>query len=387
MTTKIQNIRLAIYQCLEGSSHASALGKMVRVGLVALILLNVVSVAMESVDWIAERYEIWFDGFLIFSMVIFATEYTVRIWSCSAHPTGRYRQPFLGRLRYAFTPLALLDLAAILPLIFSLFPGVDLRMLRIFRMLWLLKVLRYLPAIATITQVFHRQRKTLLAALVVMVTTLFIASTLMYLAERDVQPDAFASIPQAMWWGMTTLTTVGYGDVVPTSVTGRVMGMIIMFLGIAMFALPTAILATAFIEESKRADFLVTWNLVAGVPFFSKLMAEEIAKVAEILKPRTAMPNEVLFQRDEPTSSMYFILSGQVEVELIKRPVLLGRGEFFGEVGLLQNQHRSATVIARTYMELLELAAADFHHLLGTNAILKQKIEAVVKERIARAPS
>lgn len=355
--------------------------RVVRLGIAGLIFLNMVAIALESVDRIAATYAYWLDAFFVFSIAAFTIEYVARIWSCPEHPTGRYKKPFLGRMRYSLTPLPLLDLAAIL----SLFPGIDLRLLRIFRLLWLLKLLRYLPAIATITDVFYRQRKTLLATIIVMIVTLFIASTLMYLAERQVQPEAFASIPQAMWWGMTTLTTVGYGDVVPISAAGRVIGMIIMLLGIAMFALPTAILATAFIDESKRSDFLVTWHLVASVPFFSELKAEEIAKVSEILKPRTAMPNEVLFQRDEPAESMYFIVSGQVEAELITQPVLLGRGEFFGEVGILRNQQRTATVIARTYTELLELKAPDFHQLLEANPVLKQKVESVVRERLNKA--
>ena len=162
--------------------------------------------------------------------------------------------------------------------------------------------------------------------------------------------------------------------------------MIIMLLGIGMFALPTAILAAAFIEESKRKDFLVTWRLVAGVPLFSELKAEEIAKIAQVLKPQTAMPNQVIFQRDEPADSMYFILSGQVKAELVTTPKILEGGEFFGEIGLLDNQRRTATVIARTYVELRELESDDLQRLLQSDPDIKRRMESVARSRRAISP-
>lgn len=382
---KVAKLRQTVYQLLEGKKQGSVGARMVSLSLVILIFANIVAFALETIDEVNTRAASVFFGLFWVSVFIFSVEYVFRIWSITEHPSGKYRQPFWGRLKYAISPLAILDLAVILPFYLSLFGGIDLRLLRIFRLLWLLKLIRYLPAIATIGLVFRRQSRTLVAALVIMVSTLFIASTLMYFAEREIQPEVFASIPQAMWWGVTTLTTVGYGDVVPLSASGRVMGMVIMLLGIAMFALPTAILASAFIEESKRKDFIVTWNLVASVPLFSKLDAAEIAEITQILKPRTAVPNEVLFQRDEKADGMYFIISGQVEAELIPKPKRLGRGEFFGEVGLLQDQRRTATVIARTYSELLELEAAAFYTLLESNPSIKKRVVAVAEKRLARS--
>jgi voltage-gated potassium channel len=385
--TATGKLRHPIYQILEAPAGTTITAKIIRVALIVLIFLNIAAVALESIGSLRDRYASVFDGFLVFSLAAFALEYLARVWSCTADPSGRYRRPIVGRLRYASNPLALLDLAAILPFLFALLPGIDLRFLRLFRLLWLLKVMRYLPAIATISRVFLGQRRTLLATFVVMLTTLFIASTLMYAAERDVQPGSFGNIPQAMWWGVTTLTTVGYGDVVPISPTGRFMGMVIMLLGIAMFALPTAILAAAFIEENRRKEFLVTWNLVARVPLFSELKADEIAKIAQVLNPRTAMPNQVIFQRDEPADSIYFILSGQVEAELVTTPHILQQGDFFGEIGLLNDRRRSATVIARTYAELLELESDDFQRLLQSNPDIKRKVESVAQTRRSESPA
>jgi voltage-gated potassium channel len=384
MSTR-ESLRARAFRMLEGSSAIEPGARVVSIGLIVLIGLNMLAVTLQSVGVLYERYGWFLDAFLVFSVAVFATEYILRLWTCTEHPSGRYRNPVVGRLKYAATPLALFDLVAILPFLLPVFPGVDLRLLRIFRLLWLLKVARYLPALTTISHVFQRQRRTLLAALFIMVVTLFVASTLMYLVERDVQPQVFGSIPKSMWWGMTTLTTVGYGDVVPHSSIGRALGMIFMLLGIAIFALPTAILATAFMEEAKRSDFVVTWNLVAAVPLFSELKADEIARIAQLLTPRTAMPNEVIFQRDEPADSMYFVVSGQLEVELVAGPFQLGRGDFFGEIGLLRGRRRSATIIARTYVELLELGANDFEKLLDTNEELKRKIEAIAAKRLEKA--
>ncbi len=207
-------------------------------GLIVLIIVNVFAFALETVEPFSLRFSRIFDGILIFSVGVFSIEYLLRTWSTTTHPSGRYRHPFLGKLRYAVSPLAVLDLVSALPFYLALVTGIDLRLLRLFRLFWLLKIVRYLPAVASIGLVFQRQQRTLLAALVLMAATLFIASTLMYFAEHETQPKAFANIPAAMWWGMTTLTTVGYGDVVPKSTAGHVLGMVIMLLGIAMFALP-----------------------------------------------------------------------------------------------------------------------------------------------------
>jgi voltage-gated potassium channel len=237
---------------------------------------------------------------------------------------------------------------------------------------------------ATLVHVLKRERRTLAAALVLMLVMLFFAASLMYFAEHEIQPEAFASIPHALWWGVATLTTVGYGDVVPQSVIGRMLGMIIMLLGIAMFALPAGILASAFTEEARRRNFIVTWNMVAQVPFFSRLSAKEIAKVGELLHLRIVMPNEIVFQRDEEAEGMYFIVSGEVEVEVLPEPIRLRKGDFFGEMGILYDRKRSVTVMALTYAELLELDAKDFRRAFDSNPKLKQRITEEAERRMAK---
>lgn len=381
----LRRLREGTERLLEGEKKGERRSTSVFNGLLAaLITLNVVAVILETVPPLGVRYARPFEWLLFFSMTVFTAEYILRVWACTAHPSGRYERPLVGRVRYMLSPMALIDLAAILPFYLTMLFLPDLRFLRILRLLWILKILRYLPAIETLGVVVRRERDTLIALLILLLVILFLASALVYIAERDIQPQAFASLPHALWWGASTLTTVGYGDVVPLSPVGKVFGAIIMLLGIGTFALPAGILAAAFTEAARRKSFLVTWDTVAQVPMFSHLSASEIARIADLLRPRTVTPNEVIVHRDEDAHSMYFVVAGVVEVEVPAQPIRLGKGDYFGEIGLLYHRKRTATVMAVTYVELLELEAVDFARLLATNPELNQRITSEAERRLSR---
>ena len=386
MKKTLSEIKYRIFSVLRGDARGSKGANLVNAFLISLILLNVIAVTLETVEPLHIDFANFFDAFMIFSVSVFTMEYFVRVWTCTLEKSGRYGHPFTGRLRYMITPLAIIDLLAILPFYLSMFIGVDLRSLKIVRLLWIIKIMRYFPALITLGIVIKRERRTLAAVLVLMFLVLFITSSLVYLLEREGQPAAFASIPQAMWWGMATLTTVGYGDVVPHSALGKFLGMVIMLMGIGMFALPTGILASAFIEEVKKRSFIVNWGLVAQVPLFSDLKADEIARITELLRLRSCMPNEVIFRRGEDADGMYFILSGEVEVELDPKPLKLEKGNYIGEVALFYKRKRTATIISLTYTELLELDAKDFQRIIDSNPRLKQQIAEKAEARLARSP-
>jgi voltage-gated potassium channel len=382
VTTKRLSRRL--YDLLEARRLRGWSG-LVQGGLIILILANVLAVVLETVDTIAKASADFFEWFEIVSVAIFALEYAARLYAIPASPREQFQHPLWGRLRFALTPLAIIDLVAILPLFFLLLSGLDLGSLRLVRILRIFKLMRYSPAMAMLGRVVNNERKGLAGCLIIFVILLLLASTVGYYAERAVQPKTFGSIPEAMWWAMAALTTVGYGDVTPVTTLGRIIAGFVALLGIGAIALPTGIVASAFVEESKRRDFTVTWTLLTEVPFFKNLMAPRIADLVRVLRPRFATANEVIVRRGEEGDSMFIIASGEVEVELGpgREPVVLGPGQFFGELALIERTTRTATVRAVGESKLLELQARDFHELTQQHPELRETIHRIAAERKA----
>jgi voltage-gated potassium channel len=220
--------------------------------LIGIILLNVISLVLETVDEIAAEFPLFFRYFNLFSIYFFTVEYILRVWTITEHP--RFRHPVTGRLQFIITPLAIIDLMAFFPYYLPML-GLDLRfvrILRIFRLLRVFHLTRYFRAFAAIKNVFRRKKEELLISLTFVFFILIITSCLMFYVENEAQPEAFSSIPATMWWGVATLTTVGYGDIYPITPLGRVLGSFIAVLGVGLVALPTGILASGFSEEISR---------------------------------------------------------------------------------------------------------------------------------------
>jgi voltage-gated potassium channel len=217
--------------------------------ILSLILLSTVAVVLESVDSIRTQFELEFAVFELFCVLIFTVEYAVRIWSCVEYE--RFKRPVRGRLRFALRPMLIIDLIAVAPFFLALV-GLDMRfvrLLRVFRILRLGKLARYLDALQLMAKVLRRSWDELAVTLLVISVLLVMSATLMYVVEHESQPEVFSDIPATMWWAIVTLTTVGYGDVYPVTMLGKVLASIIAILGIGILALPTAILGSAFVEE------------------------------------------------------------------------------------------------------------------------------------------
>jgi len=244
-------IKKRIYTIFEVAHGDDHLSRYFDIFILSLITLNGLAMVFETVESLSIKYHYVFWWIEAVSVPIFTVEYLLRLWACTADP--EHGHPVFGRIRYALKPLSVVDLLAILPFYLT-FLNVDLRIirvLRIFRILRLAKLTRYSSAVWTFHRVFMRKKDELLIALTSIVILLVLASTMIYYAENHVQPDRFSSIPEAMYWGVVTLTTVGYGDIVPVTGIGKVLGAVTGLLGIAIFALPAGILASGFMDEVK----------------------------------------------------------------------------------------------------------------------------------------
>jgi len=223
----------------------------VDVFFIILICLNVLAIILESVASLEAQYHNTFQLFELISVAIFTLEYLARVWA-SVDQSRFSNAPLKGRLQYMFTPMALIDLLAILPFYLGSLVGLDLRFLRFLRVLRIFKLTRYSAAMRMVINVFKEEAGTFCAAFSVLLMLMVLASSGIYLIEHEVQPEAFGSIPASMWWAISTLTTVGYGDVTPITPWGKFFGSCITLVGMGMVALPAGILASGFSEQMAR---------------------------------------------------------------------------------------------------------------------------------------
>ncbi|MBI4589570.1 MAG: ion transporter [Candidatus Rokubacteria bacterium] len=375
--------RSQVHALLEVHDARSLAKTAVKVLIIAVIAASIPAVALETVEAVAGRYAALFAAIELVVVGVLTIEYVLRLWVAPEHDPGRAVDPWRARLRYAASAFGVIDLVAILPFFLNLLLPINPDWLRVLRLCRLLKVARYVPALALFTAVIRNESRPLLGALLVMAVLLVLSSGVMFLLEREAQPEVFASIPHTMWWAIVTVATVGYGDIAPITAWGKVFGGLVMILGIAMFAVPAGILATGFAVEIRKRDFVVTWQTVAKLPLFAGLEAVRIAEIAGLLRREVIPPRYVVVRRGEPADAMFFIMSGELEADVQPTPRRLGPGQYFGEIALLHDTVRTATVTAVTECQLLALDVADFRRLLDAHSDLKASISRVAERRLA----
>jgi voltage-gated potassium channel len=252
-TVRSERIRRRTLDMLEEAKPGDKISRAFDWLLVLLILLNVLAEILDTVESTSQRWSRVLEGFETFSVLVFSVEYVLRVWSCTADP--RYSRPVAGRLRFMVTPLAIVDLLAVLPSYLHTAGAANflaLRSVRLFRLIRLLKLARYSESLRTMARVLRRKRDELVATLLAAAVILVIASALIYSAEHEAQPDKFSSIPESMYWALATLTNVGYGNICPVTVAGKAIAASVALLGIGMVALPAGILGSGFIEEVQK---------------------------------------------------------------------------------------------------------------------------------------
>jgi voltage-gated potassium channel len=359
----------------EGGSGGYA----VRTGLVLLIAVSVTTAVLKSVPHIGREHGPLLDVVLLITTLGFAVEYLLRIWIApeNAGATGAARE----RLGYVFSLPGLVDLVAAIPFALAPHLGLNLDWLDIVP---IFKLLRHTAAFQFMVEAVYSERRVLWSAAVLMLALLVFQSSLVYYFEREAQPDKYGSIPEAMWWGIVTLTTVGYGDVTPVTLWGKIAGGLTAVMGLCMFAIPVGIIASAFIEAVRRREFVDTWNLVAKVPLFRTLDAARIAAVAGVLRARRAERGERLIRKGDQADSMYFIVSGEVEIdpETGAPKGSLAAGDFFGEIALIAERTRTATITTLSICKLLVLHKDDFERFMQSHPDLRDAVRAAAKKRL-----
>lgn len=359
-------LRRRLYEILEGDDTRDTLTVVTRFVIIATIVINVGFAIIETLpQFQTGEHALVFRLVEGLSFIVFATEYGVRIWVSVEDP--RFSELPAGHARWRFlrSPSALIDLVAILPFIVARLFSVDLRTLALLRLLRIFKLLRYSTGITALFEAIYAERHTLMSCLFVLLVAVITAATLLYVTERTAQPDTFGSIPLAMWWAIVTLTTVGYGDVVPQTAVGRMIGAMTMVAGLIVLALPIAIVATSFAEVIRRRGFVVNWATLARLPLFSGLSPAIIGEVLAVVRAQSFDPGNLILRRGEPATSLYITAAGMVEVESPAGRDNRPAGTAFGAFLTPEAERSLLLVRALTRVRLLMITEPDLAVLTG----------------------
>ena len=342
---KIRNVRILQYLILAA-------------GLAAMMANTVPRLHAEASPWLG--------GVLWGCLVFFCAELIVKI-----RVSG---QAGLAR-GYLFSAALAIDVLAVLPIPIALLAGVPGETAWLLASLWIFKVAADFPGLSLLGRIITLEARPLAGVFVIFLIVLLLASIALYLLERAGQPERFGSLPMALWWAVTTLTTTGYGDAVPETFLGRLIAGMVMICGLGVFGLWTGILATGFAAEHRRREFIRNWDLVTSVPFLRNLDAPSIIELTRMLRRLDVAERSIVVRRGRPGACMYFIASGEVEVKLEPNPIRLGVGSFFGEIALLQGGPRTATVVTTMPSTLQVLEVPDFRAFTAHHPALAKDVE------------
>jgi voltage-gated potassium channel len=351
---------------------AATAGRNMTKAAYAAVAIGVVMMLLLTVDPAYEAAHHSVDALLWACLAFFVFEWVVRL-----------RHAFLLQRgwSYALSGRGLVDAVAAAAVPLALILGASPKTAWLLGVFWMLKVVPGIPGLRQLRRVLVRESGPLLSVLVIFLMVLFVASVAVYFLERDVQPVAFGSLPATLWWAVATLTTTGYGDVVPITPLGRLVAAVVMICGLGVFGLWTGILATGFAAETRRDNFLKTWESVSKVPFFAALGPAAIADVTHVLRTMDLPARTMIIRKGQTGDCMYFIAAGEVEVDLPGKKVTLGEGAFFGEMALLGNNLRSANITTTQVSRLLVLDLVDFRLLMARHPDLAETIDAEASRR------
>ena len=356
------------------SQYTASVRHFVASGMTRYVALGAGLLGMTAltVPDLRNSFGLWLNIGLWLCLGYFVFDGVVR--SSASRRTGKV-------LQYLGTPAGIIDLLSIVPVPVALVGGVAPETAWLFAALWVLKLTQDSPGFAQLGRVFVVEANALASVLVLFLIALFLASAAMYALERQNQPQVFGTLPAALWWAVETLTTTGYGDEVPLTALGRLLGAMVMICGIATFGLWTGILATGFAAENRRRNFIQTWDLVSKVPFLQTLDPSAITEITHMMRRVEVPARTAVIRRGKVGDCMYFIAEGEVEVDVEPAPIRLGAGAFFGELALLGDLTRTANVSTTNSSTLLVLDLADFRTVMAHHSELARAIDAEAKRR------
>ena len=374
------------YAVLEEGQLEGLAGRVVEFFLVALIVANVVAVALESIPSLNAQYRTFFATFEEISLATYTLEYVARLWSSVEDPRIAPLGAMQGRVRFALRPMMVVDLLAFAPSYLGIFFGIDLRVLRIFRLFRLLKLARYSQALQALLGVLLAERSALFASVILLLSMMCLEGELMHIAEGRIQPRALGSLPNAMYWALTTLTTVGYGDITPKTAVGKTIAGVTMVTGLALFALPVGIIANGFVAGLSRRRFAITWNMLRRQPLLAGLDGEALTAFMEAATASVVREHaQIAFAGSEATE-FYLIVSGIAHAEEGSGYATLALGDVIGEEALDRSAPYQRTVTAQTDMRVIALSGSELRRLARKYPIIAERLRLLLDTGIT-APS
>ena len=355
--------RARLFTILEDGAVAGRNGAILHVGLAGIslvsLLLLLASAASEPMipAWLINASE-------ALTLLIFTLEYAARLWVAPENPHLRGLSALAARLRHGLEISTLLDLALILLIIARFSALLSVETATALSLVRCLKLVRYSTMLSALTHALVLGRKALLASAVIVAMIGMLFGAVVYLLERQGQPDEFGNLPATIWWAVGIITGGGSDESSPDSLIGQVLYVILSVSGFLVLALPMGVIGASFDATLAKRNFVVTWNMVSRVPLFRDLSAAAIASISEELNAESFSDGNVIIRRGEIGDRMYLILTGTVEVAAATGPVRLQAGDYFGEHALLTNEPRSATVTARGRVRLLSLSRRDMQRIM-----------------------
>lgn len=384
-------MRHRIYELLEREAPTELFPKLIHRALVALILINVVGSVLDTVPSVNAVYADYFDRLEAFSLIVFSLEYFARLWAAPENPVHMHQSNLVARLAWMVSVPGLIDLLAIVPFVLGQLFNIDLHVIMLLRLFRFYKIARYSPGFNSLAMALKSERSALTACLVILFTMVLTSAGLMYVFEHEAQPDKFGSIPDAMWWAFATVTTVGYGDVIPMTLPGRIVGVITMITGLVMLALPAGIVASAFASNIARQNFIVTAGMLARMRLFDGMEMPSILAILPSIVTRTFERGTQIVQWGTRADALFLVVDGEVEVEQARRRRHIGPSHAFGGV---VGPQRDLSARALTRVKLMFIEARDVMELcrtlpdfaerlltLAPNKLRRQQAEEMMKRR------